>query len=120
MAGKIRNKVLSMKREGHILYFIIGIYLIYTASNIFKTMDENPERTVPLFCTAAILFIIIGAALVFLMGCALLRNFYVRAYEEELEIEKAVAEGDSSAAKRLPSKGTRKYLDFMYKIFRIK
>ena len=121
MIRKLLTKFKAMKREGLILWFIIGLYLLYTASGGFRNLgEETGNRT--LFCVFIVLFAITGIFLVLTCGYQLLRLFYLNIYEEQKEAEQARLEAgtiqpDQPAKKKT---GTEKYLEFMFRVFKIK
>lgn len=118
---KLFRKFKNMKRESLFLYFVIGLYLLYTARSIFSSLAENPEKKV-FFTIFIILFAILGLFLVLVCGYCLLRNYYLNLYLAELEEQKARLEsGDPSSPPPEKKKtGVARYLDFMYRLFKIK
>ena len=118
---KLFRKFRNMKREGLFLYFVVGIYLLYTARSIFRSLSESPERRA-LFIVFIIIFSIAGVFLVLMCGYCLLRNYYLNLYLAELEEEKARLESADPSFPPPEKKktGTDRYLDFMYRLFRIK
>ena len=118
---KLFRKFKNMKREGLFLYFVVGIYLLYTARSILGSLSESPERRV-LFVVFIIIFAIAGAFLVLMCGYCLLRNYYLNLYLAELEEQQARLESADSASLPPEKKktGTDRYLDFMYRLFKIK
>ncbi len=118
---KLFRKFRNMRREGLFLYFVVGIYLLYTARSILVSLSENPERRA-LFIVFIIVFGIAGAFLVLMCGYCLLRNYYLNLYLAELKEEEAKLESSDPSAP-LPEKketGASRYLDFMYRLFKIK
>ena len=118
---KLFRKFRKMRREGLFLYFIIGLYLLYTARGIFRSLSETPGRTA-LLIVFIIIFALAGLALVLVSGYFLLRAYYMNIYMAALEEEQA--KNGSSDAYPPPAEKkltwTDKYLDFMYRIFKIK
>ncbi len=119
--GKLFRKFKNMKREGLFLYFVIGLYLLYTARSIFTSLAENPEKKV-FFTVFIIIFGLAGLFLVIMCGYCLLRNYYLSLYLAELEEQQARLE---SADPEFPppekkKTGVDRYLDFMYRLFKIK
>ena len=111
-----------MKREGLLLWFVVGLYLLYTASGIFRNLgNETGNRTV--LCVFIVLFAVVGIVLFALCGYFLLRMFYLNIYLEQKETEQAKLEAAGGMQPEHPEKkktGMEKYLDLMFRIFRIK
>ena len=118
---KIIAKFRKMKREGLFLYFIIGLYLLYTARSIFRSLSETPDKTA-LFIVFIIIFAAAGLFLVLISGYFLLRAYYLNLYLAALEEEQARLESSDPSAPPPEKKktGTDRYLDFMYRLFKIK
>ncbi len=118
MIEKIGRRFRNMKREGLFLYLVIGIYLLYTARSVFHGLGEESGNTW-VFWIFIVLFVLVGATLTVLSGYHLLRQFYLAQYMAQLEEEKTRIEAGEQI---LPKKqtGTEKYLEFMYRLFKIK
>ncbi|MBQ6371651.1 MAG: hypothetical protein IJJ22_00825 [Oscillospiraceae bacterium] len=120
--NRLFQKFKNMKREGLFLYFVIGIYLLYTARSILESLSENPGNRL-LFIIFAVIFLLFGLFLVAMSGYHLLRNYYLNLYLAALEEEQARLEAAGNSDDPPPEKkktGTDKYLDFMYRLFKIK
>ncbi len=116
---KLFRRFKEMKREKLFLYFVVGIYLVYTAVSVFRHLAESPDKKALLivFC---VLFLVFGLFLLLICGYFLLRAYYLRLYLAKLEEEQALY-GDSDAPRpEKPMTGAEKYLDFMYRLFKIK
>ena len=120
MIRKLLEKFRAMKREGLILWFIIGLYLLYTASSVVRGLEEESNRA--WFCVFIVVFAILGIFLVLTCGYHLLRLFYLNIYEEQQEAEKARLEAGGQLPEQPAKKktGTEKYLEFMFRLFKIK
>lgn len=122
MFRKLLEAFKKMKREGLLLWFVVGLYLLYTASGIFRNLgNETGNRTV--LCVFIVLFAVVGIVLFALCGYFLLRMFYLNIYLEQKETEQAKLEAEGGVQPEHPEKkktGMEKYLDLMFRIFRIK
>ena len=116
---KLFRKFKEMRREKLFLYFVGGIYLVYTAWSLLKALIGGADKQAPLIIFF-IVFAVSGVSLVLICGYCLLRAYYLRLYLAKLEEEQALY-GDSDEPR--PEKemtGAEKYLDFMYRLFKIK
>ena len=118
---RLLRKFRDMRREKLFLYFVVGIYLVYTAWSILRALINGTERPA-LMIVFVILFAVFGLGLLLICGWALLRSYYLRLYLAELEEQQALNEGEGPEAPRpeKPMTGAEKYLDFMYRLFKIK
>ena len=121
MIEKIRKRFRNMKREGLLLNFIIGLYLVYTASNVYRGLDENPGNHA-VFYFFIVLFALVGSFLILMCGYHLLRLFYLNEYLAQREAERTRLEagGPENAQQEKKMTGVQKYLEFMYRVFRIR
>ena len=118
---RLLRKFRDMRREKLFLYFVVGIYLVYTAWSILRAVVAGTERPALLIVFGAV-FAVCGLFLVLVCGWALLRAYYLRLYLAELEEQQALY-GDADPETPRPEKpmtGAQKYLDFMYRLFKIK
>ena len=121
MIRKLLEKFKAMRREGLLLWFIIGLYLLYTASSVFRGLEEESGNRA-MFSAFIIVFAVLGIFLVLTCGYHLLRLFYLNIYEEQKEAEQARLEAGAAQADQPARKktGTEKYLEFMFRVFKIK
>ena len=112
----------DMKREKLFLYFVVGIYLVYTAWSILRALVSGGAERPALLLVFGLVFAVFGLGLLLICGWALLRAYYLRLYLAELEEQQAM-NGDADPETPRPEKpmtGAEKYLDFMYRLFKIK
>jgi hypothetical protein len=122
MFRKVLEAFKKMKREGLLLWFVVGLYLLYTASGVFRNLGNETGNRMML-CVFIVLFAVVGIVLFALCGYFLLRLFYLNIYLEQQEAEQAKLEAAGGLQPEQPGKkksGTEKYLEFMFRIFRIK
>lgn len=119
---RLLRKFRDMKREKLFLYFVVGIYLVYTAWSILRALVSGGAERPALLLVFGLVFAVFGLGLLLICGWALLRAYYLRLYLAELEEQQAM-NGDADPETPRPEKektGAEKYLDFMYRLFKIK
>ena len=117
---KLFRRFKNMKREKLFLYFVVGIYLVYTAVSILRSLFGGAAERQGLLIVFSVLFTVCGLFLVLVCGYCLLRAYYLRLYLAKLEEEQALYGESDEPRPEKEMTGAEKYLDFMYRLFKIK
>ena len=88
---RLLRKFRDMKREKLFLYFVVGIYLVYTAWSILRALVSGGAERPALLLVFGLVFAVFGLGLLLICGWALLRAYYLRLYLAELEEQGSIS-----------------------------